>query len=90
MRAILIISLLLVTSSIYAKELTQDQLSRLTYYFALNNVQYDLLDEIDCNKDVQVLVIKTGVNKIYKQDNCLFLEGDIEQSIDKIGYSLIF
>ena len=69
--------------------LSQDQLSRLNLFFASNSINYQIIDNLECGLDTQVLVLKLGLDKIYKDSNCLVLEGDIDRNIDRIGYSLI-
>ena len=74
---------------LYGEDLSQSQLSRLSYFFAANGVRYSVLDEEDCDLGKPTLIIREGLDKAYKEGNCFFLEGDLDTSIDKIGYNLV-
>lgn len=71
--------------------LTQIQQNRLSYAFAANGVRFqELENEQDCDGQVQIIVIETGTQNIYKEGSCLFLQGDKEKLIDMLSYSLIY
>lgn len=74
---------------LYVENTSLPQLNRLSYFFATNSVKYSILEEKECDLNKLVLVIRKGLDKIYKEDKCLILEGDIDKSIDKIGYRLV-
>jgi len=75
--------------SLYSEVIGEEQLSRLSYFFAANSISYSKIDNYSCSSDTNVLILKIGLDKTYKDGNCLVLEGDIDRSIDKIGYSLV-
>tara|TARA_Y100000034_G_C6693043_1_gene305244 strand:+ start:78 stop:542 length:465 start_codon:yes stop_codon:yes gene_type:complete len=62
----------------------------LSNKFALLGIIVDRADIITCNSEKSVLVFnEMNDNKIYKEDNCFYFEGNINKLIDALFYDLL-
>ena len=81
-----------INSFFYLKaNLTDQQLNRLSYNLALSGIKFQVISsEPDCSDTMQTVILGTEAQNVYKDGNCLFLQGDADKSIDVISYNIIY
>jgi hypothetical protein len=74
--------------NIYADRYDMEYIDEFKFVLLYKGIVINEVDELDCNTNTWVLESKTSNSEIIKENNCVYLKGNINKFIDGLTYKI--